>query len=783
MLRSSLGSLLSLFTLLSIAQCPPGQGELVVSIVPDNWPNEITWDVRSGGQILANGNWQGGEFCVPLNTCLIFTIYDSYGDGIFQPGGYWVMLDGDTVASGWNYNYMAITEINCPPGFSCGNPITVPIGEHVAPEPNTWYLFTPTLSGSYQVTTCDLAACDTRIWIYDHCQNLVWDDSPAGSMYFSEDGCGAQAFLNANLQAGVPVYIRIGGEGSCNGSSIPWAVNYLGPISGCTNVNSCNFDPLATIDDGSCIPFGDPDCPEAPDLVVDQGVLSTSLSLDTIEVSQSDCYIAEGCLNGFGPRELIKFTTRIANIGEQDYYIGNPAFNPDQFETQNCHGHVHYKGYAEYLLFDAQGQELAIGFKNGFCVMDIDCNGGGTFQYGCGDMGISAGCADIYGTGTACNWLDITTVPEGLYTLVVRTNWDNDPDALGRVETDLMNNWAQVCLFIDRSPGLSISIDDDCEPYFDCMGDIYGDAQLDCEGNCAGSALIGDLNTDQYQNATDVIEYVNGILGEDLTPAPCNDIDQDGNLTVTDAALMAYCNYWNTYNHPPDSNAVHDHCNFPFVEIINPYDSVTFTIGALDLDQGFLDIHVKNPNKKLLGYELEMSGIQITGVQSLYDPEAYPVTPEHAFGTGHLICLSSNDSLIQRGPLYKPLCRVYFINSESTICIAEVIDVVNENYHNSNTFLENECATITGLAETAVDQGIRVFPNPFTEMTTILYPPVEGHTVTLTLLDMQGRSIKRIVDRNGSGKLLIDGRDLAAGSYIYQLSGAVNAMGKLILEP
>nr|MDQ3101408.1 lysyl oxidase family protein [Bacteroidota bacterium] len=448
-------------------QCPAGEGSMVVSIVPDDWPNEISWDIRIDGDVIASGNVDGGEICVPLNTCVIFTIHDSYGDGIFDPGGYWVTLDDDTVASGGTYQFIQITEINCPPGYSCGNPLTIAEGQHLAQNPNSWYIFTPTLSGSYEVTTCDLASCDTRLWIYDHCNGLVWDDSPAGSMYFSESGCGDQAMLSANLQVGVQIYIRIGGEGSCDDQSIAWALNYLGPISGCTEINSCNFDPLATVDDGSCIPFGDPTCPEAPDLIVDQGALTTSLSLDTIDVTQSNCYISEGCLNGFGPRELIKFTTRIDNIGQQDYYIGNPAQNPDQFETQNCHGHTHYKGYAEYLLFDEQGQQLAIGFKNGFCVMDIDCNGEATAQYGCGDMGITAGCADIYGNGTPCNWLDITTVPEGLYTLVVRTNWDNSPDALGRVETDLYNNWAQVCLFIDRSPGLSISVQDDCEPYFD----------------------------------------------------------------------------------------------------------------------------------------------------------------------------------------------------------------------------------------------------------------------------------------------------------------------------
>ncbi|MCB0763728.1 MAG: hypothetical protein KDB84_03415, partial [Flavobacteriales bacterium] len=410
--------------------CPGGESEMVITITPDNWPAEISWNVQDGGSVIASGNADGGTICVPEGECVIFTILDSYGDGIIQGGGYSVTLDGILVASGGsqygnNYTYSQSTELNCPPGFSCGNPLTVGEGTHTAPVADTWYSFTAPASGTYLITTCGLANCDTRIWVYDHCTGLVPDQSPAGTMYFADGGCmsGPQAQLSANLGEGETVWIRIGDtEGACGGGSIEWSINYSGPISGCTDINSCNFDPLATVDDGSCIAWGSPDCPQAPDLIVDQDRLMTSLNLSTYTADQGNCYIAEGCLTGYGEREILRFSTRIANIGQLDYYIGTPQANPDQFELQNCHGHVHYKGYAEYLLYDDQGQELAIGFKNGFCVMDIDCNGGGTGQYGCGNMGISAGCADVYGSGTSCNWLDITGVPEGSYTLVVRTN-------------------------------------------------------------------------------------------------------------------------------------------------------------------------------------------------------------------------------------------------------------------------------------------------------------------------------------------------------------------------
>ena len=41
-----------------------------------------------------------------------------------------------------------------------------------------------------------------------------------------------------------------------------------------------------------------------------------------MQVNETDCYIDEGCLNRYGPRELVH-TTHIKNIGD-GYYIGVP---------------------------------------------------------------------------------------------------------------------------------------------------------------------------------------------------------------------------------------------------------------------------------------------------------------------------------------------------------------------------------------------------------------------------------------------------------------------------
>ncbi len=766
--------------------CAPNEVSFEVVIIPDGYPNEISWELESGdGTLLGSGGSQGALLCVDTAECLVFTINDSYGDGIFLPGGYWLYRDGVQMASGGtNYTFQDRVEMNCPPGFSCANPLVIAEGTHTAPVADTWYSFTPSQTGVFLVSTCGLSTCDTRVWVYDHCTNLVIDTTNVGTIYFDDDngGCGLQAQVNAYLGGGQTYWIRIGdAAGDCGGGPIGWSVDYSGPIMGCTDSTACNFDPLAQVDDGSCIAWGDPDCPNGPDLIVLSNVLENSMQLTSISVGQNDCFIQEGCLSGFGVRDIVRFTTHIKNIGNTDYYIGNPTSNPDQFNLSNCHGHVHYEGYAEYLIYDSTGQALAQGFKNGFCVMDLECSGGGTAQYGCNNMGISMGCGDIYGSGLNCQWIDITDIPEGRYTIVVRTNWDQSPDALGRLELDHNNNWAQMCVEVDRTPVLTVTLDTNCTPYVDCLGDIYGSAQVDCAGDCAGQRLIGDLDIDGQQNISDVDQYVTDIIGDDILPMPCTDIDQDGNITVTDAALMAFCNYWNTYNHTPDSNAIHDHCNFPFVEIVNPFDSVHFTIGDLNMVDGYLDIHIKNPNKKLVGYELLMAGVQITGVTSLYDPVNYPITPAFEFGGQRIIGLSNVDSLIGKNVGFVPLCRVYFMNPSSSICIDSIVDVVNESYMNSTTFLVDPCVTITTVSAVAADLGVRVYPNPFREETVLAYPVEFGERVTVEVLDLQGRVVRTHAGTR-EGRVRIPRGGLASGSYLYRMTGALSVSGRLVIE-
>ena len=323
-------------------------------------------------------------------------------------------------------------------------------------------------------------------------------------------------------------------------------------------------------------------------------------------------------------------TTHIKNIGDLDYYIGttDQTDSTQQFEWGDCHNHWHYKGYAKYDLFTLDGQLLPIGFKNGLC-------DGPRVRWGHLPVRMQQhGHSPTAATSTvrACPASGLMSRnSRRIYHLVVRVNWDYDPDALGHHENNYENNWGVVCIQMDRSSGeLEVELWDDCPQIVDCTGTPYGNAQTDCTGECGGTALMGDLDADADQDLTDAEAYVSGILGNDLSAAPCNDLDQDGELSVSDAALMARCQYWDIAHSHPDSSGFHDKCQFPAPHVVNPYDSVVPPRYG-QLGAGFLRCEVFNPHNRILGYQFDVScGIQ--QAVSLVDPLEYMIQPEHALG-------------------------------------------------------------------------------------------------------------------------------------------------------
>ena len=769
--------------------CPEGQHTFSVVIQPDSWPYEMSWMLSDAdGNVLLDVDVTGAEdtlftFCIEpgdWDPCMTFSMNDSYGDGLVGDAFYQAWLDGEMLVEGsGNYGFGQAHSIDCPPGWTCDEAIELVMVEEpvtlTAEDQVEWWTFTPVDNGMYALSSCG-SGCDTRLWIYDYCEMNNFDDTNEGSIYYDDNqgGCDdneESAQLLVLLEGGVTYWVRFADiTGGCTG--FDWTLSYVGPPEGCMDETACNFNPAAEIDNGSCIYPGDPLC-TGPDLMVVESAIESSLQAETMMVDENNCYIVEGCLNGYGERELVRFTTHIKNIGDIDYYIGTTAQadSTEQFEWGDCHNHWHYKGYAKYDLFTLDGQMLPIGFKNGFCVMDLECSDGGTFQYGCSNMGISAHCGDIYGAGLSCQWIDVTGIPDGIYHLVVRVNWDYSPDALGRQENDYDNNWGVVCIEMDRTSGaLEVSVWDDCPQLVDCTGEPYGTSQLDCNGECGGSALIGDLDGDADQDLTDAEAYVNGILGSDLQPAPCNDLDQDGELTVSDAALMAQCQYWDIAHAHTDSSGFHDKCQFPAPHIVNPFDSVWFRLGQVNWTQGFFDVEVLNPHNRILGYQFDIS-CGIMQAVSLIDPLEFMITPEFALGGNTLIGLSYEDESMSKHYEWASLVRIYWTEMPQTeLCIEGITEVVNSVYQNAVPYLVDPCATVSGVGGVVASVSLEVSPNPVRTGEPLLLSfgggSIDGASVHW--LDLTGRTVAS--ERwTGGRHMVMSTAERAPGAYLIQV--------------
>ena len=764
------------------AQCSESESELVIEIMTDGYPGETTWEVIMDGAIVLSGGpySEAGvliveTLCFPSEDqpCIQFEIFDSYGDGIccgYGDGFYNVTLDGELMATGGDFGNAGGAIFACEPGETCNDAIELTADDYGmvdAVSDSFWYTFTPEANGMYAFSSCG-NECDTRLYIYDYCQMGNFDDTNEGSIYYDDDqgGCGDQAQLTVLLDGGVTYWIRWASfDGPCT-ETWPWEFDFVGPPAGCMDPEACNYNPMAEVDNGSCVYPGDPDC-NGPDLIVSADAIVNSLSTEVMQVNENDCYIDEGCLNGFGPRELVRFTTHILNIGDLDYYIGVPNNDGtnNQFEWGDCHNHWHHKGYAKYDLFTLEGDIIPIGFKNGFCVMDLECSGGGTGQYGCGNMGISAGCGDIYGSGLSCQWIDVTDVEDGTYYLIVRANYDFIPDALGREENSYDNNHAAVCVNLDRSSGsLAVEVVEGCEPFYDCNGVLFGTSELDCNGDCNGTALVGDLDNNGAQEYADAVAYVEGILGNDLGVASCTDIDQDGQITVSDAALMSQCQWYNVAHEHPDSSGYHNKCSFPVQEITNIYDTVHFMVSDVNWDMNYFDVYVMNPDNRIVGYELDFTGVSISDAVSLADPIGYPISPSFVPGGNKVIGLSYDGASFHKNLEFVPFLRVYWSEAGDEVCLAEVIDVVNDQFQNTLHTMEDGC--VSSVLQLEATEALQVLPNPMVDVATVQFPRGEWQ---LEVLDVQGRVVSSQSVVGSSAMLRRE--SLTPGTYMVRVSG------------
>lgn len=569
--------------------------------------------------------------------------------------------------------------INCKKGNTCINPIeipSIPYSQSIPIDTNdVWFCYRPRVTKLFQVLSCTEDEMlpdkfsDTDLWIYQNCDNIPFDGPQSAIAVSIDNGCGD---VNAvKLTKTEKFFFRVRNN-EANPHNIDFFLDLSDSIRGCTDLSACNFDPFSRVDDGSCY-YGL--C--QPDLAL--ASIKESIFLDTF-ITQDQCYVNEGCLAGLGERHVIRFGTEFGNIGNADYIVGEAAIDNPAFSFDNCHNHWHKLDYAEYLLFNEDSKLIPSGFKNGFCVLDLNCNTGSTGKYNCDYMGVSVGCSDLYSANLDCQWIDVTDIPDGKYTLVNRVNWTRLPDLRGLEESNYENNWVQACIEIDRSSGeLELHIFDDCPVYRDCLGVAYGNTAIDCAGVCGGTSHFGDVNGDMILDQRDVRQMWRDILESNLVNSPCFDLNNDGLLTLYDVALLQQCVLNNQ-----DSLAEHSHCNFPTGFLRND----TMAVEISNLEQGSFYLSYLSDSLSIQGLVTSFENITIDSVVALDSTlignieytanEISVLIPPTAF-------LPSNNEMT-------PILKVFISDiMDATACLSQVRTAIGQDYSLMQGTFREQC--------------------------------------------------------------------------------------------
>jgi hypothetical protein len=97
------------------------------------------------------------------------------------------------------------------------------------------------------------------------------------------------------------------------------------------------------------------------------------------------------------------------------------------------------------------------GSKSQFCITDaeewIAESGANCQTFSCGRQGIAPGCADNYGIDLECQWLDITGIAPGVYSLQILLNAERSV-----AELDYANNGATLLLQIGEAEGSVLGV-------------------------------------------------------------------------------------------------------------------------------------------------------------------------------------------------------------------------------------------------------------------------------------------------------------------------------------
>jgi hypothetical protein len=176
-----------------------------------------------------------------------------------------------------------------------------------------------------------------------------------------------------------------------------------------------------------------------PDVTIlgDRDLVQPFFSDETAIAGSSE--VLDRCYTGTGRRHVLRFNSYIGNIGTADLNAGRKTDHPTVWTASPAFGgSLRFEGWSRFFLLK-NGDAVAYGHKSSFCMVDLHQIDPAVPGSGRGCEYLTAGWADIYSSGLDCQFIDVTDVEPGTYTLRIEGNFDRQlPDS------DISNNFAEL---------------------------------------------------------------------------------------------------------------------------------------------------------------------------------------------------------------------------------------------------------------------------------------------------------------------------------------------------
>ncbi len=149
--------------------------------------------------------------------------------------------------------------------------------------------------------------------------------------------------------------------------------------------------------------------------------------IDTKTFATNACAVLENC-NAPGTRKLLRFPVTIWNPSTNTFWSGPVG---DYYFFNPCHNHFHVTNFSRFTLLSTNGESIqntaAVAQKMGWCVrsfgplVDLGWNTNPPI-YSCIQPNLMPGWGDTYNFQD-CMWLDITGLPDSVYTMRVELDF------------------------------------------------------------------------------------------------------------------------------------------------------------------------------------------------------------------------------------------------------------------------------------------------------------------------------------------------------------------------